>query len=137
MRAHHSDHSANLAIQDGDARAQTTKTDAYMQELFNQFTWGQVQARNGLTGEINFNNATFSDSVANTFAGPSPASNVSVTQAPQTQSWRDPQIYLASVMSGKSASSHYHILDFVSGNVEEENSCGWNSVTPISTKSRA
>ena len=30
----------------------------------------QLQAQNGFTGDIKFNNATFSDSVAYTFAGP-------------------------------------------------------------------
>ena len=58
--------------------------------------------------------------MANTFAGPPPASNASVTQAPQTQSWRDPQIYIALAVSGKSVSSHYDTINFVNGNVEEE-----------------
>ena len=36
------------------------------------------------------------------------------------QSWRDPQIYLASAANGKSTPSYYDITDFVGGNVEEE-----------------
>ena len=39
---------------------------------------------------------------------------------PQTQLWKDPQIYLSSAANGKSASTHYDRVDFVSGNVEEE-----------------
>ena len=35
------------------------------------------------------------------------------------QSWRDPQIYLASAANGKSTPSSYDITEFVGGNVEE------------------
>ena len=50
-------------------------------------------------------------------------------------SWRDPQIYIASASSGKSASSCYEITDFVSNNVEEEIIVGSNGSQQIVVKS--
>ena len=46
--------------------------------------------------------------------------NQSATSVSQSQSWKDPQIFLESAASGKSAPTHYDITDFISNQVEEE-----------------
>lgn len=49
-------------------------------------------------------------------------------QSDVSESWRDPQINVASVTSGKSASLCYDIADFVSNNIEEEEIIVGNNV---------
>ena len=49
--------------------------------------------------------------------------------------WRDPQIYIASASSDKSASSCYETTDFVSNNVEEEIIVSSNGSQQIVVKS--
>ena len=113
-RAHRVDQSETSTIQNGSAHA---SMDAYVQGLFSQLTRGQSQARNGIASESFTGNSVVSDN-GQSLLGATPASNVN--SAPQTQSWKDPQIYLSSAANGKSASLHYDIVDFVSGHVEEE-----------------
>ena len=113
-RAHTVDQSETSTIQNGSSHA---SMDAYVQGLFSQLTRGQSQARNGIASESFTGNSVVSDN-GQSLLGATPASNVN--SAPQTQSWKDPQIYLSSAANGKSASLHYDIVDFVSGNVEEE-----------------
>ena len=96
-------------MQDGGAHV---SMDAYVQGLITQLSRGQTQARNGFASDL-----LTSDNTQQVF-GALPTGNVN--SVPQTQSWKDPQIYLSSAANGKSASSHYDIVDFVSGNVEEE-----------------
>ena len=96
-------------MQDGGAHV---SMDAYVQGLLTQLSRGQRQARNGFASDL-----LTSDNTQQVF-GALPTGNVN--SVPQTQSWKDPQIYLSSAANGKSASSHYHLVDFVSGNVEEE-----------------
>ena len=112
--AHTVDQSETSTIQNGSAHA---SMDTYVQGLFSQLTRGQSQARNGIASESFTGNSVLSDN-GQSLLGATPASNVN--SAPQTQSWKDPQIYLSSAANGKSASLHYDIVDFVSGNVEEE-----------------
>ena len=96
-------------MQDGGAHV---STDAYVQGLLTQLSRGQTQARNGFASDL-----LTSDNTQQVF-GALPTGNVN--SVPQTQSWKDPQIYLSSAANGKSASLHYDKVDFVSGNVEEE-----------------
>lgn len=45
-----------------------------------------------------------------------------------TQTWKDPQIYLARAASGKSTDIRYDFTDFVAGDVEEE--ILWDDMAP-------
>ena len=53
----------------------------------------------------------------------------------QTQSWKDPQIYLARAASGKCIHNYYDITDFVAGNMEEEIVVGGNGTQQVILKS--
>ena len=103
-----------LTIQNGGAQV---PMEAYMQGLLTELTRGQVQARNGFASDSFQGNSVLSDN-GHAFLGATSAKNVN--SPPPVQSLKDPQIYLSSAANGKSASSHYDIVDFVSGNVEEE-----------------
>lgn len=94
-------------------------TDGYLQGLFSQLVRGQSQAQNGLASDLNTRHSAGSGSSTGVFSGAPLMSNVNL-QTPVTQSWKDPQIYLSSAATGKSAPSHYDIVDFVGGGVEEE-----------------
>ena len=105
------DQSSHSSTQDGNARL---SSDAYIQGLLAQLTSGQLQARNGISSDSLIGGILSSDS------RPGVTQTSTVTSSPQIQSYRDPQIYLSAAANGKSASTHYDIVDFVSGNVEEE-----------------
>ena len=93
---------------------------------------GQVQTRNGISSDLQIENSVLSDT--ETYSqGVAPVSNVNTT--PQMQPWKDPQIYLSSAANGKSASSHYDIVDFVSGNVEEKIIVGGSGSHQVVVKS--
>ena len=121
MRSHSStDQSTPPTIQDGGAQSDR---DPYVQGLFNELRNGQVQVRNGLANNSVLGNSLLRE-VGIQQSDRFLASNVS--SVPQPQSWRDPQIYLASAANGKSAPAYYDIADFVSSNVEEEIVVGGN-----------
>ena len=65
---------------------------------------------------VNTRQQTLSDSQANVLSS---ANTANLAQS-VPQSWKDPQIYSAVAATGKSASTHYDIVDFVCGNAEEE-----------------
>ena len=133
MRAHTTNQSAastsRSTTQDGGAQV---TMDAYVQGLLTQFAKGQLQARNGLSSDLQIENSVLSDT-GTCSQGVPPAGNVNTT--PHTQSWKDPQIYLSSAANGKSASVHYDIVDFVSGNVEEEIIVGGSGSHQVVVKS--
>lgn len=52
-----------------------------------------------------------------------------------SQSWRNPQIFLESAASGKSAPTHYQMSDFVSNAIEEEIVVGGNGTQQVIVKS--
>ena len=105
------DQSSHSSTQDGSA---CLSSDAYIQGLLAQLTSGQLQARNGISSDSLIGGILSSDS------RPGVTQTSTVTSSPQIQSYRDPQIYLSAAANGKSASTHYDIVDFVSGNVEGE-----------------
>lgn len=118
--------------QDGGAQY---SMDAYVQGLLSQLTRGQLQARNGLTNDFQLGNSGQNvghSDTESTLQGVASAGNVNT---PQTQSWKDPQIYLSSAANGKSAFTHYDIVDFVSGNVEEEIIVGGSGSHQVIVKS--
>ena len=100
-------------MQDGYAHV---SMDAYVQGLLTQLSRGQLQAKNGFASDL-LTGSSISDNTQQVI-GALPTGNVN--SVPQTQLWKDPQIYLSLAANGKSASSRYDIVDFVSGNVEEE-----------------
>ena len=104
--------------QDGGFQATQKQCDSYLQGLLNQLCKGQIQARNGFPSELSVNTRqqTLSDTQANVLSS---ANTANLAQS-VPQSWKDPKIYLASAATGKSASTHYDIVDFVCGNAEEE-----------------
>ena len=121
MRAHiPADQSTSSTIQDGSAQGSgDNNNDLYTQGLLNQLRKGQLQARNGNSSDINVRQPILNDlgiSLSGVVDTPAGGAN----SFGQTQSWKDPQIYLASAANGKSAPTYYDITDFVSGNVEEE-----------------
>ena len=65
------------------------------------------------------------------------ANSLPLTQSAvsQSQSWKDPQIFLESAASGKSVPTHYDICDFISNQVEEEIVVGGNGVHQVVLKS--
>ena len=65
--------------------------------------------------------------------------SASVNQLPTisvlSHSWKDPQMYLESAATGKSATLHYDITDFISSTVEEEINVGGNGSQQVVVKS--
>ena len=59
----------------------------------------------------------------------------SMSALSQSQSWKDPQIFLESAASGKSAPTHYDICDFISNRVKEEIVVGGNGAHQVVLKS--
>ena len=80
---------------------------------------GQLQAQSGLASDIGARQAQISDSNVSVLGGSPLAASQSAERTPETQSRKDPQMYLSAAANGKSASFHYDIVDFVSGGVEE------------------
>ena len=113
--------------QHGGAQLSTINTDAFT-VLLNNLPAGQSVARNNIVP----------NSQHNVFSGPclsisgndssgvnmnslnSLLLNQSAANVSQSQSWKDPQIFLESAASDKSAPTHYDITDFISNQVEEE-----------------
>ena len=92
-----------------------------MQGLVNQLVRGQLQAQNGLASDLNIRHCPVSGSGSGVLnEAPPLVGDANLAQAPVTQSWKDPQIYLSWAATGKSAPSYYDIIDFVGGGVEEE-----------------
>lgn len=106
--------------QHGVAQSQTATGDSYVQGLLNQLARGQTQAQNGLAGDLSTRQTITSDSNTSVVSGSPLTTGQSGPRAPESQSWKDPQIYLSSAANGKSTPSHYDIVDFVGGGVEEE-----------------
>ena len=104
--------------QDGGFQATQRQCDSYLQGLINQLCNGQIQARKGFPSElpVNTRQQTLSDTQTNVLSSANTA-NLAQTVS---QSWNNPQIYLASAATGKAASTHYNIVDFVCVNAEEE-----------------
>lgn len=106
--------------QDGGAQSSQTTSDGYVQGLLNQLIRGQVQAQNGLPSDIPARQALLSDNSSSVVSGSVLSGGQNGPKVTEPQSWKDPQIYLSSAANGKSVSSHYDIVDFVGGGVEEE-----------------
>ena len=108
-------------VENGDSQGRQHQPDNYVQGLVNQLVRGQFQAPNGLASDLNIRHCPVSGSGSGVLnEAPPLVGDVNLAQAPVTQSWKDPQIYLSSAATGKSAPSYYDIIDFVGGGVEEE-----------------
>ena len=108
-------------VENGDSQGRQHQPDNYVQGLVNQLVRGQFQAQNGLASDLNIRHCPVSGSGSGVLnEAPPLVGDVNLAQAPVTQSWKDPQIYLSSAATGKSAPSYYDIIDFVGGGVEEE-----------------
>ena len=128
--------------QDGGAHEQlpsvgnVSGADAFS-ALLSTLQTGQSIARsavaNGLEqvqSGVELNGSSINNNVLNQSA--------SVNQLPTSvlsQSWKDPQIYLESAATGKSAPTHYDITDFISSTVEEEIIVGGNGSQQVVVKS--
>lgn len=124
-----------LPLQDGGGhQQQQTGDDVYVQALLQQLQNGQSATR------LVFNNNPMQGTNLSGLGISTNAANDSVLQntrdvnSPSTQSWRDPQIYLAAAASGKSSPSCYDITDFVAGNMEEEIVVGGNGAQQVVLK---
>ena len=120
--------------------------DPYISALLQQFRGGQGQNNLPSVGP----NLHCEKLIASSLGGLGISSNLqdNATQQPnsresllasssplQTQSWRDPQIYLAAAASGKSITTFYDITEFVVGNMEEEIVVGGNGSQQVVLKS--
>ena len=110
--------------QNGDDSAATS--DPYLQILHQQLKAGQLQVCNE-----NFNRTNISSDTTST---ENPVAR-QVGHSDFAGSWQDPQIYLATASSGKSASTCYQITDFMSSSVEEEVVVGNNGSHQVVLKS--
>ena len=110
-----------------------SNTDAFT-SLLNDLQAGQSVLRNNLvqtnqTSEYSGQGLTVQGSTAN-------MNNVLLNQMNgSSHSWKDPQIFLESAASGKSAPTYYDITDFVSNQVEEEAVVGGNGAQQVVLKS--
>ena len=108
-------------------------TDAFT-SLLNELQAGQSVLRNNLvqtiqTSEFSGQGLTVQGSTAN-------MNNVLLNQMNgSSHSWKDPQIFLESAASGKSAPTYYDITEFVSNQVEEEVVVGGNGAQQVVLKS--
>ena len=100
--------------------------DPYIRLLSQQLRLGQSQIQQ---------NSGINRTVESDLNVPGLSFNNHLGHSDITGSWHDPQIYIASASSGKSASSYYEITDFVSNNVEEEIIVGSNGSQQIVVKS--
>ena len=110
--------------QNGDDSAATS--DPYLRILHQQLKAGQLQVCNE-----NFNRTNISSDTTST---ENPVAR-QVGHSDFAGSWQDPQIYLATASSGKSASTCYQITDFMSSSVEEEVVVGNNGSHQVVLKS--
>ena len=94
--------------ENGGAQSTQSTTDSYVQWLLNQLLRGQTQVQNGDLNAIQ--TPGINESSGSLLTG-----GANVAQTPVNHSWKDPQIYLSSAANGKSASTPYDIVDFVSG----------------------
>lgn len=124
----------------GSALSTQNGTDAF-NTLLNSLQSGQSVAKNILpnnTSDNTLNNHVLSvvpqggNNLMNSNVN---SLSLSSTATSDSQSWRDPQIFLESAASGKSAPTHYDITDFVSNTVEEEIIVGGNGMQQVVLKS--
>ena len=111
---------------DGGAPETTNSVDAFT-ILLNSLQAGQSVAKNNIA----------LNSLASPVSGPGPVNNVLLTNSSASntsQSWQDPQIFLESAASGKSAPTHYDITEFVANSVEEEVLVGANGTQQVVVK---
>ena len=118
-------------IQDGSAQVEKGSSGDAFNTLLNSLQSGQRMASNGL---VNTQDSLFSG------VGLPPSENIpnnllADKSVHSSQSWRDPQIFLESAASGKSAPTHYDITDFISNTVEEEIVVGGNGTQQVIVKS--
>ena len=111
--------------------AQSTQSTADVQGLLNQLVRGQMQVQNGLAGDL----SAIQTPGINGSSGSLLAGGANIAQTPVNHSWKDLQIYLSSAANSKSASTHYDIMDFVSGDVEEEIIVGGTGAHQVVLKS--
>ena len=114
----------------GGAQSTQSTIDSYVQGLLNQLVRGQMQAQNGLAGDLSAIQTPGINSSTNGSSGSLLADGANVAQTSVNHSWKDPQIYLSSAINGKSAYTHYDIVDFISRGVEEEFIVGGDRGTP-------
>ena len=110
--------------QNGDDSAAIS--DPYLRILHQQLKAGQLQVCNE-----NFNRTNISSDTSST---ENPVAR-QVGHSDFAGSWQDPQIYLATASSGKSASTCYQITDFMSSSVEREIVAGNNGSHQVVLKS--
>ena len=122
----------NQQQQHGGANT-ASNTDAFT-SLLNELQAGQSVLQNNLvqtnqTSEFSGQGLTVQGSTAN-------MNNVLLNQMNgSSHSWKDPQIFLESAASGKSAPTYYDITDFVSNQVEKEVVVGGNGAQQVVLKS--
>lgn len=123
----------------GSALSTQNGTDAF-NTLLNSLQSGQSVAKNILpnnTSDNTLNNHALSVPQGGNNLMNSNVNSLSLssTATSDSQSWRDPQIFLESAALGKSAPTHYDITDFVSNTVEEEIIVGGNGMQQVVVKS--
>ena len=114
--------------ENGGAQSTQSTTDSYVQGLLNQLLHGQTQAQNGDLNAIQ--TPGINESSGSLLTG-----GENVAQTPVNHSWKDPQIYLSSAANGKSASTPYDIVDFVSGEDGRRNYWGGTGAHQVVLKS--
>lgn len=136
--------SRELPEQDGGVRrnnnmaAESTTDDPYIRAMLQQFQQGHLHARQNLSTEalqrnnLSVQNASFPGNIG---LVNNPMMGLGPTAVSDSQSWRDPQIYLQAAATGKSVPTHLDITDFVTGSVEEEIVVGGNGSQQIIVKS--
>ena len=118
--------------ENGGAQATQSAAYSYVQGLVR----GQMQVQNGLASDLSAIQIPGINSSANGSSRSLLAGVANIAQIPVNHSWKDPQIYLSSAAKGKSASTHYDIVDFVSGGMEEEIIVGGTVAHQVVLKSR-
>ena len=125
-----SQHSSDVNNHHGglvDAVSGNDNEDAYIRALVAQLLTGQAQASHGIEacsnqavlGGLGISDPSVRDLQAQSTVFQSPLQTC-------TESWKDPQIYLAAAARGKSTSNYHDTTDFVVGNSEEEIVVGGN-----------
>ena len=97
-----------------------TTSDSYVNGLLTQLARGQEQIQNEIPRDLATRQTLLSDNNISIVSGLPLSSSQNGPKTPETHSWKDPQIYLSSAANGKSAPTHYDIVYFVGGGVEEE-----------------